>query len=1383
MWRFCAIAVAVALICGAACGQRAQNPITNGSFEKLGPDGFPVDWERVGLQVSVTQDAHSGRYAVLLHRTQEAIERKLETGLNRAWRPHSGEQGAMLAQRKGAVRFWYKVPAADRRAALRFYIIPMSADPLENTGAARQFAEVPVAHYGDGQWHMGIVAYDFTDVAKCKWVQVSPRIVGNYEAQWILDDVEWIETAGPIAQIRRLQLEEVKGREGELAKLVCLVANVGDKPLTGRAVASVPEGLKIQGPAEISFGPIHPGRSERIEWTVAGLRSRPGVITVTVRGGAVPATANLPLEPQVEVLCLQADRFVVPPGDTIQLRLVARNTGNACAEGLRLTITGTSPGLKPVGPGSATLPLLRPGLSSDLSVTVRAANRQLTGQWVRARWSWQGKSGEVACEGIIIAPPPDRAAEAVSIRCRSFEIVFPHCDFGWGLGYIYSLKPRRLLGVIPYLARAATAAHPDPVPLYARSWAKGPSLPPLGLPLPKPAGIRTSTITFTLDPAAAGLDDLPGPIRVAFVSAPNLANRAADTITWHLTAPASARPYLRLLEGPPIYAGEGSFGGEQDEALLPGLEWLVRGEHSSSDLDIAADHPDRIRYVPHPHKITVPLMAVRNGRFVVGLLWHPRAAFCDGRQRPNLPPDQSDVDRPSAFFASPDYFEGRNAHAMGLFIPTVPGYVEENSRTAKTPWPAHGVNPRRIHLVAAIYATSQADTILEALRAWRDVYGLVPPRRLPHAQNPTPTYTIMRRWAYTGDWVPDWLKAATPDGRWNEPTRREWIDEIEHSMVVYLKTLWVDEEKGWMSTWGGPAQYRRVAPHPGYWYDMQIAEMLTDDPNLRQQLRQRLDLLRRLYPMVIPRGDDMGFHFGTPTPAIRALVQQAQSVARSQDPDGGWRFHPYIATGGVFKGRDYHELGYEGQEAVGLCARKAWMILRAARMTGDESLLRAGLRALRYMDKFIVPRAAQVWEVPVHTPDILASSDACQAYIEAFRITGDRRFLEKAVYWLETGLPFLYQWDVDAFPMMRYGSIPVFGATWMRGAWFRRLVQWNGLRWAYSALELAEYDHSYPWRMLAAGVTISALYQMENDPSKPTYGLWPDSYNVVDGTRSGWQFAPRQILKNIYKLLGYEPEPHTTRVRAEGGDIIITAAARIEGARLEGEALQFTLVAPPPISSRIFIANIAEPQRVEVAGTELPRRRSLPAGRVIGWTYYPTIKALEISPGEPGELPIAISPARFTRSRFVAPVLRGIRFEFDTDDGFWVPANHLEPFQLRDGLLITHTTGVDPYMIRSNCEIDGSKVARIHIRMAVGPQAGTGAQWYWATEDSPTLAEDKVVRFEVINDGKFHDYYIDVGKHKMWRGHKITTIRLDPASGGSGAEVKIDFIRGLPPEE
>lgn len=44
--------------------------------------------------------------------------------------------------------------------------------------------------------------------------------------------------------------------------------------------------------------------------------------------------------------------------------------------------------------------------------------------------------------------------------------------------------------------------------------------------------------------------------------------------------------------------------------------------------------------------------------------------------------------------------------------------------------------------------------------------------------------------------------------------------------------------------------------------------------------------------------------------------------------------------------------------------------------------------------------------IPLHTPDILASAHLVRAFTLGYELTGDRAFLEQAVEWEWTGVPF-----------------------------------------------------------------------------------------------------------------------------------------------------------------------------------------------------------------------------------------------------------------------------------------------------------------------------------------------------------------------------------------
>src|SRR5262249_4278557 len=91
-------------------------------------------------------------------------------------------------------------------------------------------------------------------------------------------------------------------------------------------------------------------------------------------------------------------------------------------------------------------------------------------------------------------------------------------------------------------------------------------------------------------------------------------------------------------------------------------ERRLTGEERSSSLPrpALAAPASMERFVPHPNKVTVPVMAVTTKRRLIGLAWDPLQKW-DGIRT-----------RPSAFFASPNWLDGQNNHLMGLFVPAVP---------------------------------------------------------------------------------------------------------------------------------------------------------------------------------------------------------------------------------------------------------------------------------------------------------------------------------------------------------------------------------------------------------------------------------------------------------------------------------------------------------------------------------------------------------------------------------------------------------------------------------------------------------------------------------------------------------------------------------------
>jgi hypothetical protein len=495
----------------------------------------------------------------------------------------------------------------------------------------------------------------------------------------------------------------------------------------------------------------------------------------------------------------------------------------------------------------------------------------------------------------------------------------------------------------------------------------------------------------------------------------------------------------------------------------------------------------------------------------------------------------------------------------------------------------------------------------------------------------------------------------------------------------------------------------------------------------------------------------------------------------SRDKDGAWRFDADQVGGGPFVGMDYHELGPDNAAEVGLCAAKATAILRYARITGDWEAYRQMQKTLEFMEQFRVPRAAQVWEVPVHSPDILAAAEAAEAYLEAYRFSGEKRWLRNAVTWARRGLPFVYLWDDPQKPFLVGASIPVFGASWMHASWFGRPVQWNGLRYAEAILELAEYDQSYPWRQIATALTHSAIHQQDQEGEN--VALWPDSIGAVKGDKAAWVFAPRMIITNILKLIGRDEHIRTAIVGSGERRLHISANAAIADAAWDGSTCTFRVTYPAGEQGTVVVFNTAKPQAVVLDGKGLGKRAELEAGSEAGWRFDAGTCCLSVRVPKDGASAVRVEGARFRSSPRLPQPAERIAFEFAERSEGWLPAHDVDALTVRDGLLTGRVTGGDPYIVRTMLRARADDSPAIVLRMRT--TAGGGGQLFWMTEASPAFTEDKSVGLGVKPDGEFHEYRLEVGKHAAWAGQTITGLRIDPCDGGAGGEFAVDYVRGV----
>ncbi|MDE0021052.1 MAG: hypothetical protein OXT69_06685 [Candidatus Poribacteria bacterium] len=587
--------------------------------------------------------------------------------------------------------------------------------------------------------------------------------------------------------------------------------------------------------------------------------------------------------------------------------------------------------------------------------------------------------------------------------------------------------------------------------------------------------------------------------------------------------------------GPTLRAGDGGPSGKKEFALFPGLEMLEGSETSSSPRDAAPPICDRL--APHPYKITAPLMAAQRAGVTTGLLWNPLEEWNAEGER-GL----------SACFSSPNLLDGQDNHLMSLFLPTIPDYTAENRLKAETPFQ---IDSRGVRLRAQLFALTHG-TIFDAPALWTEAYGFPEPL---YPERTDEESLLLSRYGFM-------------ETTWDESTgkSRHCVDWEPRNAPGFATLLWYD----YLAT-NDAAVRQRIDHIARSAMEESGPEGLASPANCH--------IMRWEFP----------FYYGHVEAGIEGARRQAEAVMRSQKKDGGWSFEPSDDR--------QASLGKAGESVLGTCARNALLLLKFARVTGDDETGSAGLRALRFMEQFAVPRGAQGWECPLHAPDILAAAHAVGAYMEAHQLTGDRAHIERAEYWAKTGLPFLYFWNLPDRPGMRYASIPIFGATFHTHSWFGVPVQWNGLVYAYYAQRLSGFSE-FPWKTIAEGVTASALHQQWEEGELK--GSYPDGFYDYCLDRRGPHLNPENIMANLFALRGHDPDISTGLVRVAGSRIHVSSGARVGGLESSEESFRFTLTGSKGHDTYVYIGNAPPLESAELGGRPLRRLDELSE---YGWVY------------------------------------------------------------------------------------------------------------------------------------------------------------------------------------
>jgi len=384
------------------------------------------------------------------------------------------------------------------------------------------------------------------------------------------------------------------------------------------------------------------------------------------------------------------------------------------------------------------------------------------------------------------------------------------------------------------------------------------------------------------------------------------------------------------------------------------------------------------------------------------------------------------------------------------------------------------------------------------------------------------------------------------------------------------------------------------------------------DPTLAGRLRQQAVASLEVVPLPSRIGAQVG-HVRYPAPPLvyggatenaAAALADGQSLLARFQSDGSL---PYRATPG---NPDYSSTHWS-DEANGLAGTLVAGVLERGIFSGDQNLILEGLRLLRALDRFrdSVPRGAQTWEVPLHTPDILASAYLVRAYTLGYELTGIEDFLVQARYWAWTGVPFIYLTAPTDQPVGVYSTTPVLGATqWVAPNWIGLPVQWCGLVYADAIRRLARHDPTGPWIQLCDGIALAGVQQTHTDAEPDKQGLLPDSFDLRSQFRNPVPINPATLLPLALQAYG-EPAVYDFRsLRRQG--LLVHAPGPLNGVVERSDGVNFRVEGWPNRPWHVVVNGLTKKPRVKLNGEEtllgLPHYFDASTGRLTLQLTQPT---------------------------------------------------------------------------------------------------------------------------------------------------------------------------------